>query len=491
MKVVHIGDNVLSGHRFNGHDLGRYLREAGISSDHLVWWKNCDDQYTFEIAGHSKSREGIRDLCNRLNDRYGTNALFYPFSYDLLFDEIFLRSDVVHLHLIHNNFFDIGHLPIISRLKPVVWTLHDPWPIAGHCVHSFDCTNWITGCSDCPYLAELFGIKFDSSALNWENKKLIFGASDLDLIVTSRWMLERISKSPFFKNKRLHLVHFGLDLDKFKPGDSSKAKQSLNIPKHNIVISFRAIESVYKGLGYIRQCLRQLKYDNPITLLVFNGKGLLDEFKDRFQIIELGWISDDDKMIDAYNAADIFLMPSVAETFGMMAMEAMACGKPVIVMDGTSLPEVVKPDESGGIIVPQGNVDAMGKQLGILMSDPDLRRSIGERSRKTAEKYYNKDRYVNEIIQVYEKAIERKAGDKRAYQVIEQQKNICRAKAYLLPDETSFSIEKGTLSNYISNGEYKLIRLARRIKGVPAINLLWKSIVTLTYIYTRNMRRKL
>ena len=160
-------------------------------------------------------------------------------------------------------------------------------------------------------------------------------------------------------------------------------------------------------------------------------------------------------------------------------------------MDGTSLPEVVKPDESGGIIVPQGNVDAMGKQLGILMSDPDLRRSIGERSRKTAEKYYNKDRYVNEIIQVYEKAIERKAGDKRAYQVIEQQKNICRAKAYLLPDETSFSIEKGTLSNYISNGEYKLIRLARRIKGVPAINLLWKSIVTLTYIYTRNMRRKL
>ena len=479
MKVVHIGDNVLGGHRFNGHDLGKYLRETGASSDHLVCEKNHHDEYTFEIAGHLKARGGLRDICKRFNVIYGSNALFYPFSYDLLFDEIFLNSDVVHLHLIHNHFFNIEHLPIISRLKPVVWTLHDPWVITGHCIYPLDCNKWEDGCDNCQRLTVPFDIQYDSSALNWENKKLIFGASDLDFIVTSQWMFDRISKSPLFKNKRLHLVHFGLDLDKFKPGDSSKAKQSLNIPKQNVVISFRAIESVYKGLGYIRQCLRQLKYDNPITLLVFNEKGLLDEFKDRFQIIELGWISDDEKMIDAYNASDIFLMPSAAEAFGMMAMEAMACGKPVIVMDGTSLPEVVKPDESGGIIVPQGDVDAMVKQLGILMRDPDLRRSIGERSRKTAEKYYDKDRYVNEILQVYEKAIERKAGDKRAYQVIEQQKKICRAKAYLLPD------------NDVSDGEYKFIRLVRRIKKMAAINLLWKSIVKPTYINTRNIWRKL
>lgn len=492
MKVVHIGDNVLSSRRFNGHDLGKYLRKSGISSDHLVWCKNHDDSHTFEIARHLKSREVLHDMLNKINTMYGTNALFYPFSYGLLFDEIFLNCDVVHLHLIHNNFFDISHLPIISRIKPVVWTLHDPWPIGGHCIHSFDCNKWITGCFDCPYLAEPFAIKFDSSAINWEYKKLIFEKCDLDLIVTSQWMFERITKTPLFNNNRLHLVHFGFDLDIFKPGDSSKAKQSLNIPDENIVISFRATEIVYKGLNSIRQCLRKLQSEYPITLLVFNERGLLDEFRDTFQIVELGWVTDDEIMIEAYNAADIFLMPSKAETFGMMAVEAMACGKPVIAMDGTSLPEVLKPDESGCIIVPQGDVDAMCSSLKLLLRDSDLRRKIGERSRTTAEKYYCKERYVNEIIEVYEKAIERKRGDKRAYQIIEQQKRNCLFKGHLSPEFSALiNHDASNLPvNNVSSGEFKLIQLVRCIKKLPVIAQLWESIVRPAYNNIRDFRRK-
>jgi glycosyltransferase involved in cell wall biosynthesis len=305
-------------------------------------------------------------------------------------------------------------------------------------------------------------------------------------------MFERITKTPLFNNNRLHLVHFGFDLDIFKPGDSSKAKQSLNIPDENIVISFRATEIVYKGLNSIRQCLRKLQSEYPITLLVFNERGLLDEFRDTFQIVELGWVTDDEIMIEAYNAADIFLMPSKAETFGMMAVEAMACGKPVIAMDGTSLPEVLKPDESGCIIVPQGDVDAMCSSLKLLLRDSDLRRKIGERSRTTAEKYYCKERYVNEIIEVYEKAIERKRGDKRAYQIIEQQKRNCLFKGHLSPEFSALiNHDASNLPvNNVSSGEFKLIQLVRCIKKLPVIAQLWESIVRPAYNNIRDFRRK-
>jgi glycosyltransferase involved in cell wall biosynthesis len=501
MKVVHIGDNVLFGHRFNGHDLGKYLRKRGIASNHLVWWKNKEDSHTFEIAGHLQYRTILRDFFAQLNILYSSNAIFYPFSYDLLFDQRILESDVVHLHLIHNSFFDISHLPIISRLKPVVWTLHDPWAIQGHCIYPVKCDRWLIGCGECPDLLRSIQIRHDASALNWEYKKLIFQACDLDIIVASQWTYDKARKSPFFTNAKLHLINFGLDLNQFKPVyDNAVCKKKFNIPAQNIVIAFRGASWIYKGLDYIKECLRNLSNSMPITLLVFNEKGLLREFSERFQVVELGWVDDDREMIDAYNAADIFLMPSAAEAFGMMAMEAMACGKPVIVMDQTALPEVIRPEETGGIVVPQGDVDAMRTQLEKLLIDSSLRNSIGKRSRAVTEKYYSIDRYVSKIVAVYEEAIERKKGDARAQYIIDQQKKIELSKS-----DFSLSIPQVNIMNVPSNAvpenkvkidnvhsisisdmEFKVISLLRKIKQVHFVYFCYLRIAKPAY---RSMRR--
>ncbi len=221
------------------------------------------------------------------------------------------------------------------------------------------------------------------------------------------------------------LGSFRIDLELFKPRDAAKARSRFSIPEGNIVLAFRASEWIYKGLNYIRKCLRKLSTDKPITLLVFSETGLLKEFEKRFQVIDLGWVDDDDLLIDAYNASDIFLMPSIAESFGMMAMEAMACGKPVIVMDNTALSEVVKSEESGCVVIPQGNIAEMCKQLEILINNPSLCQNIGNRSLKTAQKYYDKDRYVREIALVYESAIARKVEDERVTRILAQQVKNC------------------------------------------------------------------
>ena len=188
MRNLQVGDTDLMGNRFNGHDLHIALRAKGIESDHLVWRKASDDEHTFEIARSIPNREGINLAAMALEAAYSTRAAFTPFSYDLLFDPMFLNADVVHYHLVHNQFFDVGHLPILSHLKPTVWTLHDPWAITGHCVYPMGCDRWQNGCGDCPSLALDFAVTHDTTALNWEIKRLAIQQSSLDVIVASRWM---------------------------------------------------------------------------------------------------------------------------------------------------------------------------------------------------------------------------------------------------------------------------------------------------------------
>ncbi len=482
MKVLNVGDNVLFGHRFNGHDLSNYLRQRGSEANHLVWWKNYDDEHTTEISNTWPDKLYLRDFFTELNIRYSSNALFYPFYYDLLFDPKFLDCDIVHLHLLHNSFFGLEFLPLISFLKPVVWTLHDPWALAGHCVHPLDCNRWLTGCGDCPALDRSFGIRQDASALNWEYKRLMIQASDLDVVVASQWMYDRVSQSPIFEKANLHLVSFGLDLEQFRQQNTQEAaKKKFGIPKRNLVVSFRGSSWVYKGMNYVKECLQQLSIKQPITLMVFQEKGLVEELKDRFQLVELGWIDDDRAMVDAYEASDIFLMPSIAESFGMMGIEAMACGKPVIAMSGTALAEVLRPDESGCVVVPQGDVDAMRAHLETLLTDCNLRKQIGERSRAVAERYYNKDRYVSELMAIYEQVIQRKCGNARAQYLIEQQKRITLPRFEIpLIREKTIKAEKVVLApaphSGLTDKENRFLKFLRRVRSLPLIHFAYSNV---------------
>ena len=66
MRVLQIGDNALSGHRFNGHDLGKYLRSLGIDSEHLVWLKNHNDALHMRLPGISPSAKSNGCYLNNL-----------------------------------------------------------------------------------------------------------------------------------------------------------------------------------------------------------------------------------------------------------------------------------------------------------------------------------------------------------------------------------------------------------------------------------------
>jgi glycosyltransferase involved in cell wall biosynthesis len=202
-------------------------------------------------------------------------------------------------------------------------------------------------------------------------------------------------------------VPFGVNIQTFSPANQINAQRELGINPGSIVIAFRATQSQFKGMSYIIDCLRRIKSKSPICILTFDTRGLVDEFRGRFQIVELGWINDEKLTVQALNACDIFLMPSRAEAFGMMAMEAMACAKPVVVFDNTSLPEVVFAP-NGGVAVPYCDIDALVSAVQKLIDDRTFREKLGSEARKLACEHYNFDDHFRKILEVYGEVLNRR-----------------------------------------------------------------------------------
>lgn len=399
MKVLQVGYADLVGKRFNGYDLSCELNRQGIKSEFCTWKKEFTDPQVWQLFV-SKYRLFLRGKVNELEDLLSIQSLLYPFWLQLPFDKRYMNSDVVHFQLINSGFFSLLAFPILTHLKPSVWTLHDPWAFTGHCVHPFDCDRWKTGCGKCPYLKTDFEMLYDRTAFMWKVKNITYRFSNLHLIVASRWMKERVEESPLLSRFPLHYIPFGIDTDAFIPGNKSKAKKNLGVFPNSLVISFRSNRSTFKKSSSVVEIIKRLKTKKKLCLLSFDERGTMDQFRGKHQIIDLGWLNDDQTLIEAYQGSDLFLSASTAESFGMMAIEAMSCGVPVVGYDGTALTNTIF-SPNGGITLKQGDVKSFSRIVDSLLSNPLQRKKIGSASRKIALRHYSIERYVKEHLDLY------------------------------------------------------------------------------------------
>lgn len=134
---------------------------------------------------------------------------------------------------------------------------------------------------------------------------------------------------------------------------------------------------------------------------------MLTNYQNRFQVLDFGWVTDDGFMADLYCACDVFLMPSTAEAFGLMAIEAMASERPVIVCEGTSLPDITFAPECG-IVIPQNDSHALCENVLRLLLHPEERKHRGIIGRTLAEQHYRFEDYVQRHLTLYEEAIRRR-----------------------------------------------------------------------------------
>ncbi|KXJ66888.1 glycosyl transferase [Achromobacter xylosoxidans] len=390
------------GRRFNGLSLKPHLEALGVSSKHFVWEQ--DRQEEGVVSLHGKLLRKVNRLTRGVEKVLSLQSQLYSNGMHMRRMEAFREADLVHYHIIHSGFLSMQSLPAMTGDKPSLWTLHDPWAMTGHCIHPFSCQRWKTGCGQCPDLKTDFAIQRDTTALNFRLKRMAYRRSNFEILVASSWMENMVRQSPLMDDVPVHKVPFGLDLDFFKPGDQAAAKVRLGIEPHRLALCFRSVVNDFKGLQYVIEALDRLQTQVPICLLTLNDKGRIEKFKDRFQVVELGWTNDDSVMQDVYSATDLFLMPSLADSFGLMAVEAMACGKPTICFEGTALPEVVFTPEAG-LAVPSRDSAALAAAMERLIADPQERLARGARSRQLAEQHYDIRLQAERMVDVYERVI--------------------------------------------------------------------------------------
>ncbi|CAB3816097.1 glycosyltransferase family 4 protein [Achromobacter mucicolens] len=409
MRVLQVNGYQSPGRRFNGLSLKPHLEALGVSSKHFVWEQ--DRQEEGVVSLHGTLLRKVNRLTRGVEKVLSLQSQLYSNGMHMRRMEAFREADLVHYHIIHSGFLSMQSLPAMTAEKPSLWTLHDPWAMTGHCIHPFSCQRWKTGCGQCPDLKTDFAIQRDTTALNFRLKRMAYRRSNFEILVASSWMENMVRQSPLMDGVPVHKVPFGLDLDFFKPGDQAAAKARLGIEPHRLVLCFRSVVNDFKGLQYVIEALDRLQTQVPICLLTLNDKGRIEKFKDRFQVVELGWTNDDSVMQDVYSATDLFLMPSLADSFGLMAVEAMACGKPTICFEGTALPEVVFTPEAG-LAVPSRDSAALAAAMERLIGDPQERLARGARSRQLAEQHYDIRLQAERMVDVYERVVQGRQSGK-------------------------------------------------------------------------------
>lgn len=471
---LQIGDNDLIGNKFNGHDLHINLRNRNIESYHLVWNKESDDNNTYLIAADKEDRVDIKQRTDILQSRYDLNCIHSPLVYDIIYNKLFLDADTVHLHLLHNGLWDLNLLPLMSKLKPIVWTIHDKWIMAGSLNNKKERETY---CLDC--------IKnFD---LNWELKKEAIKNSNVNLVVISNYMKEALENCELFKNKKIFYVPIGLNFNIFHPIKKSIARKKLGIPSEKKIILVRGCNRYIKGLDYIEYFLNTLKIDNDIHLLVVGGNVL--DIPSHISKTCYGWVKDDTLMTTIYNAADLFLMPSKTETFGMMAVEAMACGTLPIVLDGTALPDTVNAPYCGVSTI--RDKKEYSDTVKYYLAHKKERIDRAEKCITYVRKTHDMDKYLDEIEKVYDYAVKTHVKNSYYQNILKQIKEHNETK--LVNDSIEFEADvylhgrariKSILSrgakSFATDGIYKTLKKIFAKSRVKTKNIIINSILKLS-----------
>ena len=405
-KVLEVNNVDTLGHFWNGYDIAEYINNN--TNHHAV--QVCIDKYS---QNHNVvklySNQSMRDLeYNVLNyeaNELSVHSCLSVSSPTLENTLVYKNSDLIHFHLIHNMKLSLFSLIKFCNDKPAVISVHDPWTFTGHCVHYYECQGWKTGCKNCPHLDYLFPLKHDKSHDLWKLKQFVYQNIDADFVVSTKYMYDLFKSSPLTKDKRVHLIPFGIDIDKFSSVSKKKSLKELNIPENHIVLFHRA-QTEFKGTDYLVDALKQLNVKRPVTIITCGELNLLNSIKDKYNLIELGTV-DDDKLALAYNACDIFVMPSTGESFGMMAVEAMSCGKPVICFDNTALPSVTFAPDCG-IAVENLNSTALMKAIKRLITDDEERLRRGKLAKKIVAENYDAKKYYQKMDNLYQEVLARK-----------------------------------------------------------------------------------
>lgn len=239
------------------------------------------------------------------------------------------HSDILHIHWFNQGFLSIKSLQYIKKSgKPVIFTLHDMWMMTGGCHYTGTCRNFENSCGNCPLLKN--PSDNDLSGKVWERKNKVFKNWNFSVVTCSNWLKEEAKKSSLLREKDIVVIPNPIDTGFFymKPRNQARLSMGLSTEKFYVLFGAMNIDDERKGFKYLEAAIELLGNLSDMEVLIF-GKADATIFENfAVSVKYMGQISKPENLVTLYNAADVFLLPSIEDNLPNTVMEAASCGTP-------------------------------------------------------------------------------------------------------------------------------------------------------------------
>jgi len=217
--------------------------------------------------------------------------------------------------------------------------------------------------------------------------------------------------------EKISVVPCGVDTQMFRPLDCTASKKHLRLPDKKLILFVGRIDPV-KGIDTLLKAMvivrREMGSDYNAELLIVGGDKDSIDYSENGEISRLKRMTAElslentvtflgsqrqDRLPHYYSAAEVCVLPSRYESFGMVALEAMACGTPVIASHVGGLTSLIQ-DERCGFVVPEGNEQALAGKICLLLANPSLRETMGWNARERSL-LYGWHAIADRILEIY------------------------------------------------------------------------------------------
>lgn len=322
----------------------------------------------------------------------------------------FKEADVIHLHWVNQGMLSLqGIKKILKSGKPVVWTMHDIWPATAICHVTLDCHKHFSQCEECPLLP--IGQWNDLAKKIWKKKLQLYnGKNRIRFVACSQWLTTEAKHSKLFAGQQIATIPNPIDTRLFHPTNRIEARRALQLPQDKRLLFFVAqrVTNANKGIDYLITACEKLAVEHPemledtaIVILGGNGEAFANRFK--FPVYALGYVNDAKKIIQVYNAVNLYVTPSLSDNLPNTIMEAMACGVPCVGFNVGGIPEMID-HLKNGYLAAYRNADDLAQGIYRVLYGEDYS-AMSKEAVKKVTKCYSQRTVALKYIELYSQAI--------------------------------------------------------------------------------------
>lgn len=238
-----------------------------------------------------------------------------------------------------------------------------------------------------------------------------FGIERSDAVTAGSEFLRHMTVSEFGIRRPIEVIPNFVDLSSASPTRDRRDPRACAPAGDRILLHSSNLRPGKRVLDVVR-ILERVNREVPAVLLVVGegperatARALARRLGVAERVRFLGVL---ESAFEVTAAADVFLLPSELESFGLAALDAMACGVPVVGSDAGGLPEVVKHAETG-YLLPVGDVEGMAARTIEILKDDQRRRELGAAGRRRAEALFGSERVVSQYERLYERVLDEAA----------------------------------------------------------------------------------